>query len=173
MFRKIIIIIFIILSSTLAIGLIKKDVIVTKIKNNRSIYQKLKKVRQVALSKFKDEEPVESDIAHTIQLKVDVSQSIGPFENLYNGIGMGIFYDGVLKPHNREFFKLAAETNKKIPFIKYVNMKCIFVDDPEEWGRHYGAAVVHQDKAGEKFYHWKIVGKCPPHDIAVTIGICV
>ena len=159
MTKRIILVIGIIVTIIITIGLFNRKAIVDKIKSNHIVLIKLKKIYNVALLKIKPEkkESVEKLTECNVNITVDASVSIGTYKRFYSGIGMGIFKDGVLKAHNKEFFKLVTETNRKVPFIKYVNMKCIFVDKPKKWGRLYGGRVVHKNDTGDIYYNWNIV----------------
>jgi xylan 1,4-beta-xylosidase len=90
-------------------------------------------------------------------LTINAEKIIGNFPRFYVGHGMGTFHDGLIQAHNYEFFKLVGQINQQRPMMKFVNMKCIFMDKPRRGSNDYGAHVVQQDAAGKITYHWAIV----------------
>lgn len=152
-------ILVIILSGLLVLAVAFKKTHLTQIVSQHPLLQKYS--RQIRLAIGGAEADAETPVAATetkhFSLTINAEKNIGPFPKFYVGHGMGTFHDGLIQAHNYEFFKLIGEINRQRPMMKYVNMKCIFMDPPRRGSNDYGAHVVQSDAAGNLSYYWDIV----------------
>lgn len=159
MAKKVLIFIVILLGLAVLVVATQKAKLQQIVPENSFLRKSAKQVME-AIENF-DLNSAESDghafVESSVDLVVNADKPIGDLKRFYIGHGMGTFHDGLIQAHNYEFFKLVGQINKKRPMIKYVNMKCIFMDKPKRGSSDYGAHVVQQDAAGNITYYWGIV----------------
>ncbi|MCI0514268.1 hypothetical protein L0128_13715 [candidate division KSB1 bacterium] len=91
-----------------------------------------------------------------VKITVNADQIIGRLEPFYNGIGIGAFNDGLMRAYNYEFFNTVGNLNQRQPFLAYLNLKNIFMDESAD-GIDYGAHVYQANENGRATYYWGIV----------------
>jgi len=156
---KKLLIVVIILSGLLVVAVVIKKTHLTQIISQHPVLQKYSRQIRLAIggAETATETPVTATETKHFSLSINAEKTIGPFPKFYVGHGMGTFHDGLIQAHNYEFFKLIGEINRQRTMMKYVNMKCIFMDPPRRGSNDYGAHVVQPDAAGNISYHWEIV----------------
>jgi len=159
MIKKLLLVLGILLTSIILLVVFKKNKLEKIVEQNPVIYncaQLVKSFKPAAKDREKTPE-AKGAVRRELTITVNANKSLGPFEQFYDGIGMGTFHDGLIVPHNYAFFKLLGDMNQQQRIMNYVNMKCIFMDPPKRGLYDYGAHVYQVNQAGKVSYYWGIV----------------
>lgn len=157
MIKKIVIVLIILIVALVGLAILKPKTTENLLRKNPVLHKYAKQVYDIFNKVDSPVARVVSAEDSELRIQVDAGKTVREVNKFYNGIGMGTFHDGLIQAHNYAFFKLVGEMNKKHRLMNYVNMKCIFMDEPTRGRSDYGAHVYKVNASGQPVYYWGIV----------------